>query len=105
MNYIKLQTLTDTIFGLFTIVWLFLRHFAFIYLLYVIAYDPLNLRIPMEWNPEKGIYLTWPMLSMFLALLSGLQVLMVIWFFMICKVIAKVVSGAKAEDIRSDDEE
>lgn len=51
---------------------------------------------PICWNPEIRTY--------FLALLLVLQVLCCIWFYMVAKVIYKVLSGNGADDVRSDDE-
>lgn len=51
---------------------------------------------PICWNPSLRYY--------FLALLITLQVFCCIWFGTISKVVYKVLSGAPADDLRSDDE-
>lgn len=40
----------------------------------------------------------------FMVTLLALQVILMIWFVMICRVAAKVIKGGGAEDSRSDDE-
>lgn len=51
---------------------------------------------PICWNPNLRYY--------FLALLLSLQVFCLIWFGTITKVVYKVLNGAGADDVRSDDE-
>ena len=43
--------------------------------------------------------------GIFLGLLLGLQCITLMWFVMICRVIAKVIRGEGADDSRSDDED
>lgn len=43
--------------------------------------------------------------TLFLALLVGLQVITIVWFVMIIKVLIGVLRGGNADDVRSDDEE
>lgn len=51
---------------------------------------------PVCWNPTIRYS--------FLTLLIALQVLILLWFVMIVKVVYKVLSGKGADDVRSDDE-
>jgi acyl-CoA-dependent ceramide synthase len=51
---------------------------------------------PICWNPSIRYY--------FLALLLTLQVFCCIWFSMVVKIVYKVLNGASADDVRSDDE-
>ncbi len=51
---------------------------------------------PICWNPSIRYY--------FLSLLLTLQVFCLIWFATIARIVYKVLSGAPAEDMRSDDE-
>jgi acyl-CoA-dependent ceramide synthase len=51
---------------------------------------------PICWNPTIRYS--------FLSLLLALQAIICIWFYTICKIVWKVLSGQSAEDARSDDE-
>lgn len=51
---------------------------------------------PICWNPNIRYY--------FLGLLLTLQVICVVWFGMVVKVVYRVLSGSGADDVRSDDE-
>lgn len=51
---------------------------------------------PICWNPSIRYY--------FLALLLTLQVFCCIWFSMVVRIVFKVLNGASADDVRSDDE-
>jgi acyl-CoA-dependent ceramide synthase len=52
---------------------------------------------PICWNPSIRYY--------FLGLLLFLQALCCVWFSMVVKIVYKVLSGAPADDVRSDDED
>lgn len=49
---------------------------------------------------SSNAYIKWT----FLGLLLGLQVITLMWFVLICKVVARVLRGEAADDSRSDDE-
>ena len=55
-------------------------------------------------NPEGRVCFTPAVRWAFLGSLLALQVLTILWFFMIVRVAVRVVSGGSAEDVRSDDE-
>lgn len=59
----------------------------------------------LEWNPSEGKYFSLLTQKIFVGLLMMLNVIMFYWFLMIVKVIAKLLQGSGADDIRSDDEE
>jgi very-long-chain ceramide synthase len=56
-------------------------------------------------NPEGLICQTYGVTKTFLSMLLLLQLLLVMWFWMIINVAYKVLRGLSAEDSRSDDEE
>lgn len=60
--------------------------------------------MPYKFDPATGFYWTYWMRKFFLTMFTALQVLLVIWLFMILKVIVKVVTGNNADDSRSDSE-
>lgn len=57
-------------------------------------------------EPATGtVCFTSPVLNVFLFCLLFLQAITIFWFFMIIQVAIRVLKGAGAEDIRSDDED
>lgn len=117
-------------FGVFMVVWVVARHVSHIAVCFSVWRD-----IPIEtvygcYKGKKGaligpfppedrfMHLVEPFLDPqgtvcfnhnikwgFLTVLLLLQVLMIIWFGMICKVAAMVLRGGQADDTRSDDED
>jgi acyl-CoA-dependent ceramide synthase len=104
LKYIGFKLICDIIFVIFFIIWILNRHILFGYLLYSVAVHPLNYR-DIEWNPAEGVYFTRPIQVFFLIVMGGLELLLIMWFRMILKVVISVINGANADDIRSDDEE
>jgi len=103
LNYLGASTACDAMFGLFMVLWIVTRHFLFVKLIYSTMFD-LPKWIPPRWEPEVGYYFTENVHRVFVVLLIGLQVLQIIWFGMILKVLYKVLTGQGAEDVRTDDE-
>jgi very-long-chain ceramide synthase len=130
LKYLKWRRSCDVAFGVFMLTWFLARHVGYLTVCYSvwrhipqeIAYGcyaggDLDLRGPMP-VPAGWDYLALPFLDpvglvcwndgikwVFLSLLLALQVVLLIWFTMICKVAYKVVSGEGADDTRSDDED
>ncbi|KZT13072.1 longevity assurance proteins LAG1/LAC1 [Laetiporus sulphureus 93-53] len=102
-RYLSLSTLCDVTFVWFMISWAVTRHALFI-LVIISTYTAMN-TIPPRLDVEHGFYTTREIFSGFLVLLSMLQVIQIMWFWMICRVAWRVVSGQGAEDSRSDDED
>lgn len=132
LKYLGYQTVCDIMFGLFMVVWFIGRHVFYMMVCWSIYYDiPKVVRygrylpdvkdpIPMDqlkngaplhelllkpfWYNVNDTYWTPRIRDIFLGLLLFLQVITIIWFFMICRVAAKVLKGGEADDTRSDDE-
>ncbi|EJT97489.1 longevity assurance proteins LAG1/LAC1 [Dacryopinax primogenitus] len=104
LRYVGFTTGTDIAFVIFLASWFLTRHLLFITLIYS-TYRHAPQHIPLRWSPSNGLYLSHSSWTIFLVLLSILQVLMLIWFWMILAVALRVVTGRGAEDVRSDDEE
>ncbi|KAM0253899.1 hypothetical protein ACHAQJ_007074 [Trichoderma viride] len=129
-KYLGYTTLCDYLFGLFVIVWLVTRHVFFLMVCYSVYADiPIhvphscfqgsmnNLQGPLSqpsgWSwllepfadPEGLVCFNKLTFYGFLTYLLTLQGIMMMWSYAILKVVARVLSGKNAEDIRSDDEE
>lgn len=87
--------------------WIVLRHGFYNYIVYFMAFKsrPLMNRDCSRFEPgSHEICYTDREIDSFVSLLSGLQVITIIWLFMIIRVAIKVIRGKPAEDVRSDDE-
>lgn len=105
LRYLKISQLaTDAIFGWFLLSWLVTRHFLFISVIKSAIYDAPRL-IKYEWSVERGHFLTKTALGAFCTMLLALELMQCIWFWMICRVAWRVVSGKGATDERSDDDD
>ncbi|KAK7470709.1 Sphingosine N-acyltransferase lag1 [Stygiomarasmius scandens] len=105
MRYLELpQLLTDATFGWFLISWFVTRHVLFIIVIWSAIFDVPRL-LSFDWDPVRGHFLSKGSHAMFLSCLLALEVLQIIWFWMICRIAWRVVtSGEGASDDRSDDE-
>ncbi|KAF3919484.1 hypothetical protein ABW20_dc0100360 [Dactylellina cionopaga] len=126
LKYLKFQTTCDAMFGLFLLSWIVGRHYMFITVTLSVhndgipyipvgcfpgdmnSYIPLDESSPSAWTmftrPQEMVCLRPGIMIGFVTLLWALQGLTVMWFFLIMRVAIKVITGAGAEDNRSDDE-
>jgi len=105
IRYINIsQFACDVTFGCFMLSWVVTRHVLFLSVIFSLSSDSPRL-IDMQWTPEKGYYFDYTAYMTFLGLLCSLQVLQCIWFWMICRVAWRVLTGNGASDDRSDEED
>ncbi|KAJ9155755.1 TLC domain-containing protein [Pleurostoma richardsiae] len=131
LKYMGYTTACDVGFGIFMLSWLVCRHIFYLMVCYSVWADiPRfipngcfsgphgNLTGPFSppangwgWlvepftDPEGTVCFTHGVRYAFLTFLLALQVLTVVWFTMIIRVALRVLNGAGADDVRSDDEE
>ena len=130
LKYLKYRMACDITFGLFMIVWVALRHVVYLSICYSILRDvPQQIRFGCYWgsnanlkgpvdapagyayliepfrDPEGLLCQTSGVTVTFLTMLLSLQVIFIIWFWMILNVAWRVITGSGAEDSRSDNEE
>lgn len=109
LNYLGLNTLCDITFVFFTINWFMTRHVLYNY----VVWSAIK---AVGYLPEKCFYddASGELVKCFNAnmhwflviLLCFLQIITMAWFYMIIRIIVRVVRGtASAQDTRSDDEE
>ena len=129
LKYLKYNTACDIAFGVFMVAWFALRHVAYLAICYSVFVDiPRHTPFGCYWgsngdikgpvdvpagygyliepfrNPTGLICQTTGVNLTFLSMLLLLQIILLIWFWMIINVAWKVVTGRGAEDSRSDDE-
>jgi acyl-CoA-dependent ceramide synthase len=133
LKYLGYKLLPDIVFGIFVVVWIIARHCLYLMVVWSLYVDavPCVCSLPdgrdvvasstaeyasvgglKVWKNVLQVYLDhngtvcWnsPIRGAFISLLLMLQVLMILWFVMIMRVIWKVIKGTGADDVRSDDE-
>lgn len=132
LKYLGYTWICDVLFGFFVISWVLARHLFFLVTCWSVYTDlprltqtgcyrgsaetlrgPFPIRNDGDWSrllepfvDPQGI-VCWSNNAMygFLAFLLSLQVMMVIWFTFIVKIIMRIVQGQAAEDLRSDEED
>ncbi|KAI0026964.1 longevity assurance proteins LAG1/LAC1 [Vararia minispora EC-137] len=103
LRYLGYQTACDIAFVVFMLTWLYTRHYLFI-LVILSTYLQAPKAIAFDWQPERGHYFTSEVHIGFLALMIPLEILQIIWCFLIFSMAWRVVTGQGADDPRSDDE-
>ncbi|KAH9938321.1 longevity assurance proteins LAG1/LAC1 [Fomitopsis serialis] len=101
-RYMALSTLCDLTFVWFMVSWAVTRHWLFV-LAILSAWSAMAVDPPL-WDPVYGYFMTSPAILTFLSMLVALEVIQAMWFWLICRVAYRVISGKGAEDERSDDE-
>lgn len=104
LNYLQIRIVGDVSFLAFVLSWLYTRHYVLVKIIWAI-YHELPEDIGFSWNPKKGYLANYPLWIVFMTLLSSLEILLIIWLFMILNVLWKVMKGKAAQDSRSDSED
>lgn len=130
LKYLGYSTICDYAFGIFLVTWFVGRHICYMLVVNSAWRDALvmipegcyhpgsttqtpvpdiaqnfGLLIRQFYYPTETVCFTKPILMGFIFLLLALQVLTLMWFYMIIGVAVKVIKGGQAEDTRSDDED
>lgn len=99
--YTKRPQLADATFAVFLLSWIATRHVLYGILLWSVIFELPRL-VPYDWRPRDGYFNSYASLRTFWALLIALQVIILIWFWMICRVAYKAIRGINVDDSRSD---
>lgn len=105
LRYVGLYTLCDMTFAFFLLSWLITRHVLFVIAIKSAWFDSVRLVPENGWAPERGAYFSDFTHKSFVSLLVFLEVLQVVWFWMICRVAWRVLTGQGASDHRSDEDD
>lgn len=105
LRYVGLYTLCDITFAFFLLSWLITRHVLFVIAIKSVWFDAVRLVPGNGWAPERGAYFSDFTRKTFVSLLVFLEILQVVWFWMICRVAWRVLTGQGASDDRSDEED
>ncbi|CCE79342.1 Piso0_001399 [Millerozyma farinosa CBS 7064] len=107
LKYMDFHIACDFMFFIFLSSYVFLRICLYDYLLYHAWSKASELMRDAKCVPGVPQKRCWTptVINAFLVLLGGLQVITIIWLYLIVKVAYRVLSGAGAEDVRSDSED
>ncbi|TQV91756.1 TRAM1-like protein & fumonisin [Cordyceps javanica] len=130
LKYLGFTWICDVLFGFFVLSWVLARHVLFVITCWSVYSDlprvtpdacyrgpAERLRGPLPVpddpsrflepfvDPSGMVCFTKNIAYGFLAFLLSLQLMMVVWFTFIVKIILKILKGERAEDVRSDTEE
>lgn len=104
LKYAGWQTTCDIAFGLFMVSWLVTRHILYMRVVWSCMFDAPSVMSFRPPNRLTGDYFTKTSYLTLIGLLCALQVILLMWFYMICRVAYRVVTKAGAVDSRSDAE-
>ncbi|KAK6459584.1 TLC domain-containing protein [Scheffersomyces xylosifermentans] len=107
LRYAGFTKACDVMFIVFLAAWIVTRHGFYNVLFWLTWSRSFDLMKDSLCVPGVEAKRCWtpPVINTFLGLLGGLQLLIIIWMFMIVKVAYKVVTGTGAEDVRSDEDD
>lgn len=108
LKYTGMIAACDAMFLLFLVLWVVMRHGVYNVITYHV-WDKLgkimiDSHCSLPLHPSKRCW-TNAVPNTFFGLLVGLQIITLVWMYLICKVAYKVITGKGAEDVRSDDED
>lgn len=102
-SYLDLN-IVSPYFGIFIGVWVYLRHYINIMILYSITTTFATVG-PFELNWDTQQYKCWIAQYITFSLLAALQAINLFWMWFIVKIAARVFRGGDKKDDRSDDED
>lgn len=108
LKYSGFNNACDIMFLLFLTSWLILRHGVYNYLFYYTWFKARSVMTDSSCYSDVIQKRCWTptIMNTFVGLLGGLQLITIVWMYLIAKVAYKVIGGrGGAEDVRSDDEE
>ncbi|SNX86066.1 related to LAG1 - longevity-assurance protein [Melanopsichium pennsylvanicum] len=104
LKYAGWQSMCDVAFGLFMVTWLVTRHILYMRVLWSCIHDLVRFISFQPTEHVTGNCFTKTAYRMLVVLLIALQVILLMWFYMICRVAYRVVTKNGAVDSRSDAE-
>lgn len=108
LKYAGYNTLCDYAFGLFLLCWVVCRHILYMFFTYSAMTYGVSSEGQSCYYQEDGTLIRCFSRSVqktLIALLCGLQLILLLWFVMIIRVVIKILKGGSAEDNRSDEED
>ncbi|KII90806.1 hypothetical protein PLICRDRAFT_90560 [Plicaturopsis crispa FD-325 SS-3] len=106
LNYIKWERAKVVSFAIFVVVWTYFRHWLNLKILWSVWTEyHLMPAASMQWSPPDGVWLVWWMRHQMFFWIGCLQVLNLIWYKDIMRILVRSIMTAETTDERSDDED
>jgi len=104
-TYLHWERTSNTLFVIFIGVWTYFRHYLNLVMLYSVYKDfDLISQSARSWSPSKGVWMApWMRWQIFTPILL-LQLLNLFWYFLIWRILWRVIMSSPLKDERSDDE-
>ncbi|KAF6762310.1 longevity assurance proteins LAG1 LAC1 [Ephemerocybe angulata] len=106
LNYIQWNTAKIYSFVTFFCIWSYFRHYLNLKILYSVWFESSDVpKSSKVWNWSTGAYLpSWMPYAIWVSI-AALQVLNLIWYRLICKILIRAIMTKEADDDRSDSED
>ncbi|TRM67743.1 TLC domain-containing protein [Schizophyllum amplum] len=106
LNYLQMDRLKIGVFVVFFAIWTYFRHWLNLVMLYSIWTEfELVPEIHRRWNPPTGAWLTWWMQWQMFGPIMMLQLLNLLWYGLMWRILYRAIMTSEARDDRSDDED
>ncbi|KAI7945288.1 hypothetical protein MJO29_011676 [Puccinia striiformis f. sp. tritici] len=106
INYTVYQRTSEVSFACFLCVWTYFRHWQNLRILYSVymEYDTLVPKFAQRWSPSDEVYLTGWMKWQIFAPIMILQILNLFWYFLIWRIVYRMIVGNPLADVREEGE-
>lgn len=107
LNYTRdYKKLSEPVFAFFLCVWTYTRHWLNLVMLWSVIYEfDLAPTWARTWNPSRKAFLPdWVQMQVFVPILL-LQMLNLFWFYLILRILYRILRGQGAKDVREEDED
>lgn len=104
LKYIGQEFLCDCAFVAFLLTWIFTRHYLFGKILWSAAFESPKILGGYHWIPSQGYMFTRFIHYTFIALLLALQSILILWLWMILRIVVIIFTGNSIKDTRSDED-
>lgn len=106
INYTKYKRTSEVSFAIFLCIWTYFRHWQNFRILYSVYNDYETLVPPSarRWSPSNEVYLTGWMKWQIFAPIMLLQILNLFWYFLIWRIVYRMLVGNPLADVREEGE-
>lgn len=106
INYLKFQRTSEVSFAIFLCIWTYFRHWQNLRILHSVynEFDTLVPAFAKRWSPSNEVYLAGWMKWQIFGPIMLLQILNLFWYFLIWRVLYRMVVGSPLADVREEGE-
>jgi len=103
LNYMQLQSAVLS-FAIFILVWSYFRHYLNLRII-ASAWSEFHLMpdVSKQWKTSDGVWMVWWMQYQVIAPIILLQLVNLFWYFLIWRILIRVLFSSELEDERSED--